>query len=285
MPPAHSFGPWQPLTFSGVAAFAQPARGRLLKVQFVVATFVAASLVWFLAHAWFPQLDQAVASLPEKAAIRAGALEWEEASPISLAESPFLSLTVDLDGRGDLGRSADLHVELGRAELRLGSLFGYWYLPYPAGTWLVLNRTEINAWWGAWRTFLLIGLGLVAWMGLFASWALFGILYAAGVRVIALYVDRQVSTWGSLRVAAAALLPGSGMMGVAVLLYGSQRLSLLGLLLAWGLHWVVGWTYVALAPFWLARNTGVTPLGPNPFGAPPSAPRKRPPASPFSARP
>lgn len=284
MPPTQSLGPWQPLTFSGVAAFAQPARGRLWKVQFVVAAFVGASVVWFLAQSWFPQIDQAVTGLPPKAAIRAGTLEWAEASPVSLAEGPFLSLTVDLDRSGDLGRSADLHVELGRSELRLGSVFGYWHVPYPAGRSLVLNRTEINAWWGAWRTFLLIGIAVGAGAGLFASWVLLAILYAVAVRGIAFYADRQLSTWGSLRVAAAAQLPGAIMMAVAVLLYGSQRLSLLGLLLAWGLHWVIGWAYSALAPFWLPRNTGLPSSGPNPFGSP-DAPAKRPPPSPFSARP
>jgi hypothetical protein len=277
-------GPWQPLTFSGVAAFAQPARGRLLKVQFGVALFVAACLVWFLAHAWFPPIDQAVAGLPAKGAIRNGALEWEDASPVSLAEGPFLALTVDLGGRGDLGRSADLRVELGRTELRLGSLFGYWQVPCPAGRSLVLNRTDANAWWGAWRTFLLIGAGATAGAGLFASWWLLAIVYAFGVRGIAFYADRQLSTWASLRLTAAALLPGSLMMGVALVLYGHQRLSLLGLLLAWGLHWVVGWIYAALAPFWLPRHAGSPPSDSNPFGPPESAPARRTPASPFSAR-
>jgi hypothetical protein len=267
-----------------VAAFAQPVRGRLWKVQLVVAGFVAASVVWFLARAWFPQVDQAVAGLPARAAIRAGALQWEELSPVSLAEGPFLALTVDLERRGDLGRSADLQVELGRGELRLRSFFGYWRLAYPNGSAVVLNRTEAQAWWGAWRTFLLIGTGVVAGAGLFASWMVLALLYGVGVRVIALYADRQVSTGGSLRLAAAALLPGACLMGVALLLYGNQRLSLLGLLLTWCLHWVIGWTYAALAPFWLPRSAGQLPGGQNPFEPPSSRGSRRPPRSPFSAR-
>jgi len=270
------------LTFGGVAAFAQPARGRLLKIQLTVALFVAGSLVWLLAHAWFPQIDQAVAGLPARGAIRNGTLDWDGTSPARLAEGPFLSLTVDLDGSGNLGRSADLHVEFGRTELRLGSLLGYWRVPYPTGRSMILNRTEANAWWGAWRTFLLIGAGALAGTSLLASWVLVAILYAFGIRLIAFYADRQVSTLGSVRLAAAALLPGSAMMGLTLILYGHQRLSLLGLLLAWLIHWVVGWVYAALAPFWLPRGSGLPPPGRNPFNPRSATPRRRAPVSPFN---
>lgn len=270
------------MTFGGVAAFAQPARGRLLKIQFAVALFVAGSLVWLLAHAWFPQIDQAVAGLPTRGAIRNSTLEWDGASPVSLAEGPFLSFTVDLESSGDLGRSADLHVELGRTELRLGSLFGYWRVPYPPGRSMILNRTEANAWWGAWRTFLLIGAGALVGTSLLASWWLLAIVYAFGVRLIAFYADRHVSTLGSVRLAAAAQLPGSAMMGLALLLYGNQRLSLLGLLLAWLIQWVVGWVYTALAPFRLPRGSGQPVPGRNPFSPPSSAPKRRTPVSPFN---
>ena len=265
-----------------MAAFAQPARGRLLKIQLTVALFVAGSLVWLLAHAWFPQIDQAVAGLPARGAIRNGTLDWEGTSPARLAEGPFLSLAVDLDGSGNLGRSADLHVEFGRTELRLGSLFGYWRVPYPTGRSMILNRTEANAWWGAWRTFLLIGAGALAGTSLLASWVLVAILYAFGIRLIAFYADRQVSTLGSVRLAAAALLPGSAMMGLTLILYGHQRLSLLGLLLAWVIHWVVGWVYAALAPFWLPRGSGLPPPGRNPFNPRSATPRRRAPVSPFN---
>ncbi len=262
-------GPWQPLTFGGVAAFAGRTRGRLLKLQLGVALFVAANLVWFLAQVWFPQVDQAVAGWPGPGTLRHGTLEWEAPSPVSLAEGPFLALAVDLDGSGRLGRSADVHLELGRTDMRVGSLLGYWRFPYPSGWSVRLDRTEVSAWWGAWRTFLLIGAGVVTAASLFASWYLLSVIYAFGIRVIAFYADRQLSTLGSVRLAAAALLPGSMLMGLALLLYGNQRLSLLGLVLAWLVHWVIGWGYATLAPFWLPRGSGRLAPGQNPFEPPP----------------
>src|SRR6185503_4707986 len=57
---------WQPITFGGVASFAHGSFGRLFVVQFIMALLVAGSVSVFLATAWFPVVEKAIARLPEK---------------------------------------------------------------------------------------------------------------------------------------------------------------------------------------------------------------------------
>jgi hypothetical protein len=257
---------WQPLTFGGVAGFARAPFARLLKVQGGVALLLAASVVWFLDGSWFPEIDQAIANLPARSQIRNRRLEWGGASPVVLAEGQFLAVTVDLEAGGKLTRSVDLQLDLGREEVRVRSLLGYLPLPYPPGRTLTLDRVEAQAWWGAWRNFLLIGAGVVTGVGSFISWMMLALVYSFPVRTFAFYLDRQVSGWGSWKLAAAALLPAAVLMTAAIGLYRFHRLNLIGLLFAWLVHWVVGWIYVCLAPLRLPRTAGTHSQGKNPFG-------------------
>jgi hypothetical protein len=260
--------PWQPLTLGGVAGFARASFVRLIKVQTAVALLLAASVVWFLAGACFPELDQAVTALPQKSEIRNRRLDWGGASPVVLAEGPFLAITVNLEGDGTLARAADLQFELGREEVRVRSLLGYLPVRYPAAKTLTLNRLEAQAWWGAWRTFLLLGAGLATVVTLFASWCAIALVYSFPLRTLAFYLDRQVSVWGSWKMASAALLPGAVLLAAALGLYRFHRLTLIALLFAWLVHWVVGWIYVCLAPLRLPRTPEARAAKENPFGDP-----------------
>src|SRR5215831_1390432 len=60
---------WLPLTPRGVAAFARASWWRLLLVQFIFATLVAAAVVWFLDTAWFPTIHNAIRKLPARGEI------------------------------------------------------------------------------------------------------------------------------------------------------------------------------------------------------------------------
>lgn len=86
---------WQPLTPSGVAAFADARLRRLLLVQFVVAVLVAGTVAWFLHDVWFPKLREGIRQLPAQGEIRRGKLAWRGDSPVQLAGTGFwrLSLT------------------------------------------------------------------------------------------------------------------------------------------------------------------------------------------------
>jgi hypothetical protein len=258
--------PWQPITFGGVAAFSRGSLGRLLLVQFIVALFVAASVLCFLILAWFPAIQKAIARLPDKGAIRRGQLEWNSASPAWLTETPFLSIIVDAAGGSRSGQSADVQLELERNGFKICSLFGCAAVPYPKAWTLALNRAEDDAWWGAWRPFLLVGVGVGVVIGLMASWLVLATLYTPPLRMITFYSDRQATWQGCWRIAGAAQLPGALLMTGATFLYGVNRLNLVGFLFAWLLHVVTGWIYMGIAPARLPRLAAAPRRRGNPFG-------------------
>ncbi len=256
---------WQPLTFGGVASFASATFTRLWMVQLIVSFLVAGSAVWLLETGWFPVIGRAIGALPDQAAIRNRQLEWPAPASASLAEDSFLSIRVDLEGAFPNGQSADVQLVLGKTELKMQSLLGFVAAPYPAGWTVSLHHADARAWWGAWRSFLLIGAGLVVVLALFLSWFALACLYCLPARLIAFYLDRTVTWRGCWRLAGAAVLPGAIVMAGAILLYAVHRLDLVGLLFAWLLHVLIGWVYVAYSPTRLLRLVApATPRG-NPF--------------------
>jgi hypothetical protein len=200
--------------------------------------------------------------------IRGGRLEWNNPSPARLAEGTFLSIVVDVDGGSRAGQSADVQFELERRRFNICSLFGCVAVPYPTNWTIALNRSGAEPWWGAWRPFLLIGIGAGVVMGVMASWIVLATLYSLPLRLITFYADRGVNWSGCWRITAAAQVPGALLMSGAILLYSFNRLNLVGLLFAWLLHVVVSWIYVGIAPSRLPRLTGGPRPRGNPFGPP-----------------
>ncbi len=260
-----SLPPWQPITFGGVAAFSRASFGRLFLVLFITALLVAASALCFLISAWFPAIQKAIARLPDKAAIRRGQLEWNGPAPAWLSEGTFLSIIVDPAGDSPAGQIADVQLKLGRAGFHTCSLFGCLTVSYPKQWTVALNRAEAEPWWGAWRPFLLVGIGASVVIGLMAIWLALATLYSLPLRLAAFYSDRQVTWPGCWRMAGAAQLPGALLMSGAIFLYGFNRLNLVGFLFAWLLHVVIGWIYLSIAPSRLPRLAGAPRRG-NPFG-------------------
>jgi len=258
--------PWQPITFGGVAAFSRASLGRLFLVQFIVALLVAASVLCFLMSAWLPMVQKAIARLPEKGAVRNGQLEWNSPSPSWLTEGTFLSIIVDAAGGSRFGQSADVQLELDRNGFKICSLFGCVAVPYPKNRTIALNRAEADPWWGAWRPFVVAGAGAGVVICLMVSWLVLATIYSLPLRLITFYSDRQASWPGCWRVAGAAQLPGALLMSGAILLYGFNRLNLVGLLFAWLLHLVVGWIYIGIATARMPRLAGAPRRRGNPFG-------------------
>jgi hypothetical protein len=252
---AYSPLPWQPVTPGGVAALALRQANRLFRVQAVIALLLVGSLLWFLSSAWFPVIEAAAAELPAQAQIKARSLEWGGPAPMRLAGNQFLSITVDLGNAGSRSTS-DLEVELGRDGVRIRSLFGYLEWRYLAGYQIDLSRTEFQAWWGAWRQPLLAMIGALAWISLFLSWGLLSWFYAPLAYLIGFYADRVGSFQTHRRLAAAALLPGSMVLAGGLVLYGLQRIDLIGLLFAATVQIVIGWIYLLVSPFALPRKAG-----------------------------
>ena len=134
---------WQPFTPRGVAQFAATANTRLLLVQFFFALAAAAAVTWTFHAAWGGTLAQAVAALPERSEIRAGRLEWPDASPRLLAEGRCLSVSVDLEHSGALRGGAHVQVELGRTSARDYSLFELGISLSKGVLFFALNRRKL----------------------------------------------------------------------------------------------------------------------------------------------
>jgi hypothetical protein len=271
---------WFPLTPRGVAAFAPTGANRLWLVQFLFAVIAAVTVGWFVTHAWTPTIRAAIEALPDSSRITRGALEWPAESPKILAEGRFLAFAVDQDHRGEVATSSDIVVELGRNDWQLTSLFGALDLPgllntsYPPGYTIALNRTELGPWWGAREPFLVaISMGLTG-LGLLLSWTVLATLYAPLVWLGAFYANRAASLAGCWKLSGAALMPGVLFLCAAIAFYGLGAFSLLQLALAFAMHFVVSWFYLATATACLPRHPDTKPAGENPFGSTPPAPPK-----------
>jgi hypothetical protein len=147
-------------------------------------------------------------------------------------------------------------------------LAGCWRFSYPKGWTIPLNRLKLDAWWGAWRPVIAVGIGLSVVAGLWLSWTLMAWVYAVVVRLVAFFWHRQLSLSGAWRLAMAALMPGALWMSAAISLYGLRQMDLTGWLFAFGLHFVIGWIYLLGAPLRLPHrhSPGILPV--NPFAAP-----------------
>jgi hypothetical protein len=247
---------WQPLTFKGVASFAHASLNRLLLLQLAVAIAIASLTVWFVTAGWAPTLEQGIERLRPGAAIEQGRLKWPEQSAERLSEGPFIEFTVSPGGDGSIGQTADLQVDLTATELKLRSLFGYLAAPYPNGGDIGLSPEEAAASWGAWKgpALALIFLGTLVSLPL--TWLALGVLYSVPALLFGFYIHRHTLFVERFKLCMAALLPAALFFAAAMILYTMRHLSLVGLLVAWILHILLGWTYVTVAMLQLpARKT------------------------------
>jgi hypothetical protein len=275
-PVSDSVNAWQPFTFGGAAAFALARPSRCFWLSAVVALAWAVAEVWFLTVAYQPVVEEALANLPARGQINDGRLEWGNLTPATLGQRSFLALVVDLEGSGKPGQLADLQCVFGRSQVRFEALLGSLDVGYPHGWIIPFNRTELDPWWGAWRPFILVGIGGLSVLGLFFAWALLATIYALPVRLVAWIWRRPLAGAQAWRLAWAALMPGALGMTLALWMYGLQRLSLVGFLLAFGLHFVLAWIYLLFAPARLPRMAAPETVDHNPFAPPPAKdPEKR----------
>jgi hypothetical protein len=127
---------------------------------------------------------------------------------------------------------------------------------YPAGWIVAFNRTELEPLWGAWRSALLLGAMAATAIGLLLCWWMLAALYSPLVRLLALYGDRELDWAACWRLSGAALMPGAVLMIAALAIYGFGWMDLVALMFMFGMHWVVGWSYL-IAGLMAARSPGV----------------------------
>jgi len=256
---------WEPLTPRGVGAFAGASLGRLLLAQLLVAALVAASLVWFLERGWFPVVRTAIHQLPVAGEISDEQLDWHGETPVQLAENRFLGFAVDLYHSGRLGREAHLQVEFGKDDLRVYSLLGYQVIDYPPGWTMAFNRTDLEPKWGAWEPFIAVGAAALTVLGLLASWTALATVYFVPVRLISFLENHDLSWSQSWRLAGATMMPGALFLVAGIAGYSLGWTDLIQLVAMWGLHFLIGWIYLAIGPLFCPRSPVAKAAKANPF--------------------
>lgn len=250
-----------------MAAFAGATFGRLLVVQLIVAFLAAATVGGFIRSNWFPVVLSAIQGLPPEGKIVDGRLIWNGESPLELAENRFLGLAVDLKHTGELGREAHLQIEFGRDDFRVYSILGYEEFPYPARARIACNRVALEPWWGAWQPWILVGaMGLVM-AALMISWAGLATIYCPLVRVLSFLENRDLDWHQSWLLSGAAMMPGVLFLTAGIACYALGWMDLIRLGALFGMHFVVGWIYLIVSPFFCPRTPVSKKQKENPFAA------------------
>ena len=263
---------WQPFTPRGVAAFARASFRRLLAMELIIGALAAGAVAWVLHHDWFPVINRAISQLPTEGEIRFQQLDWRADSPARLADNQWLAVSVDLTHAGQARSPAHLQVELGRSDVRFISIFGFVPRKYPAGWRVAFNRPQLIPWWGAWAPAILAMTAALVLVGLLLTWTTLASLYFLIVLLIAFFANRDLGMSQSWRLSSAALMPGAFLFTLAILLYGQGSLDLLRLLVAAGLHVIIGWIYLLTAIRALPFVAGETKAATNPFTPPAKMP-------------
>lgn len=258
---------WQPLTPSGVAAFAFSSGRRLLIVQSIVAILSVSVLLAVLHHAAVPLVQKAVQQLPDEGVIVHRNLVTPLTNVTLLAESRVLAVVADAPGYGMTGLRSDFRIWFRQREVAVCSVFGCMAVRYPRNWEVSFNRREVQPAMEAWIPFVDAGIALVHLASLFLAWTFLATVFCPIPLLVARYSDRALSWRGSWRLAGAALMPGALLATAGLAAYGYGLISLVQLLIVAVLHLMLGWLYLVLAPLSLPRREAVEQAL-NPFSTP-----------------
>ena len=165
------------------------------------------------------------------------------------------------------GATSHLQVEFGREDFRVYSLLGYRvFAIIRRDGGCAFNRTELDPWWGAWEPWLLVTAAALAMVAsLMVSWAVLATMYCVPVRLITFFENRDLNWGQSWRLAGAALMPGALFLTAGIIAYGFGWMDLIRLGGMFGLHFIVGWIYLFITPYFCPRKTTAKKVGENPF--------------------
>jgi hypothetical protein len=253
---------WQPFTPRGVAAFAHAPLARVFAFQLIIALLSAGILIWFLNANYFPSVLEAIQNLPDETLLKNG--ELTHVSSGVLSEKKFLSIAVDLEETGQVGKTADLQLELRRNYFQLCSLLGCVPLEYPPEE-ISLGRATAEPWWSARQPVIFGIIGMASFAGLWLNWLLLAVVYTPVAKLVAFFAERELSWIGSWKLSSAAQMFAALLMNLAIVLYGVQAFDLIRFLFFFSAHFVVAWIFVGAAPFFLPRVSMKVPVTKNPF--------------------
>jgi len=233
---------WNPLTPGGVAAYANAPLSHLLATQGAVAFLLWLTLMFYLSQSWAPAIDDTIERLPAGSRVSDGHLAIPGDRPVYFTDNRLVGI---MWARGDApGSGADIDVRLHPDKVSISSLLGYLALPYPPMVDQPLSRDLLAPRWGAWRPAIIPVVAGALALGVWAGWFALAALYAWPIRVIVFFRDKLTSRLGCWKLCSAALMPGALLLTAALLFYTLGQIPLAGLLIAFGIHFVLGWSYV-----------------------------------------
>jgi hypothetical protein len=100
------------------------------------------------------------------------------------------------------------------------------------------------------------------------SWALQATLYGSAAWLTGFFANRKLNLRGCWKLAGAALMPGALLMIAGIVFYGLGVLDLVEFMAAAGAHFVVGWIYLIVSPFFAPRLPAGGVVRGNPFVIP-----------------
>jgi hypothetical protein len=272
----------QPFTFGGVARFAHAPIGRLLLQALLFGLLTGLATTWLATVGWAPVLDEAVAALPERAAIQNRTLAWSERSGRLLGANQYLSLEVVLQNAPRDSASADVSVEGHVTHLVIRSVLGAAIVPYPPVN-LTLDRATTVPAWGAWRAPFLFGLIPGTALVLILSWTILAIPYSLVARVIGGIFRRDLTSVRAWKLCVAAQLPASLLMTFAIALYASGHVSVLFIPVMLVAHFIPTLLFLLVSPCLVPKRAKELhgPSKKNPFNK--NEPRETRAKNPFSS--
>ena len=253
---------WNPLTPGGVASFANAPLGQLFQTQGIVAFLIWLVFMFYLSQSWAPAIDQTIEQIPPGSRFSGGRLHLPGPPHFQLSDNRLVGITRTSPDAPD--SVSDIKVRLMTNHWQVSTLFGYVALPYPTGE-IELTRDGLSPRWGAWRTAIIPLVAGVAAVMVWLSWAMLAAIYSWPIRVIVFFRDKLTTRLGSWKLCSAALLPGALMMTAAILLYTIGQMPVAGLTLAFAIHFILGWVYIASGAIALPLLPDAAQLKGNPF--------------------
>ena len=260
-------------------------------VYTLLAGFITSSVVgWFMWIHWLPVWESAMMQFPAGSVVEKQVLSTTDLVSKNLASNRFLSISMRTDPQAEISSTSDIRIILDTSDIRVGSLFGYLHIPYPAGYIISLDSGQIQPWWLTRSFYFYLGIFTFLWIGFSVVWRLLAFIYLVPVFIVTYLMGRR-STFGVIfRLNLLSLMPPALFMTIAVALYGVEQLKLQEFLVANAIHIPMGWGIIFLAARKLEMISH-SPSGlakpkqsyPNPFDLPKTNPDGRKPPNPFSS--
>ncbi|HXE41930.1 MAG TPA: hypothetical protein VN516_02810, partial [Candidatus Baltobacteraceae bacterium] len=118
--------------------------------------------------------------------------------------------------------------------------------------------------WGAWSVDILFMISAVVLIALLLSWTILAGIYCLPVSLLGFFTNRNLSIPASFKLSGAALMPGALLMTAGILFYNFGFLNLVSLSFIFAAHFLVGWIYLIVSFFFIARISADKPKE-NPF--------------------